>query len=152
MEGTAHPSRGSIICTASNAGLYPLPVAPIYATSKFAVVGLVRSLARSLSRQAIQINALAPAVLGTCCRQRVEERLILRVETNIAPSRDLFTKMIVTPLSTLTRGVQQLVSDASLTGQIAEIHGESVTLRDPPPYVDEDTGKNIETFWSLGYA
>ena len=57
-------SRGSIICTASNAGLYPLPVAPLYATSKFAVVGLVRSLAKVLERSKIQINALAPAVLG----------------------------------------------------------------------------------------
>lgn len=60
----ATPSKGSIICTASNAGLYPFPVAPIYATGKFAVIGLVRSLARRLEKEAIQINALAPAVLG----------------------------------------------------------------------------------------
>lgn len=57
-------SRGSIICTASNAGLYPLPVAPLYAASKFGVVGLVRSMARVLEKAGIQINALAPAVLG----------------------------------------------------------------------------------------
>jgi len=133
--GTA-ASKGSIICTASNAGLYPFPVAPIYATAKFGVIGLVRSLARQLQREAIQINALAPAVL----------------ETNIAPSKDLFKPMIITPMSTLTRGVQQLVSNPALTGQIAEIHGDKVSLRDPPPYADADTGKNIETFWSLGYA
>ena len=60
--------------------------------------------------------------------------------------------MIVTPMSTLTKGVQQLVSNPSLTGQVAEIHGSEVTLAEPPAYVDEDTGKNIETFWSLGYA
>ncbi|EXJ77490.1 hypothetical protein A1O3_09716 [Capronia epimyces CBS 606.96] len=129
-------SKGSIVCTASNAGLYPFHVAPLYAASKFGVVGLVRSLARSLLKESIQINALAPAVL----------------ETNIAPSKDLFKPMIITPMSTLTRGVQQLVSDPSQTGQIAEIHGQSVTLREPLPYIDEDTGKNIETFWSLGYA
>jgi len=57
-------TRGSIICTASNAGLYPLPVAPLYATSKFGVVGLVRSLNKVLEKSKIQINALAPAVLG----------------------------------------------------------------------------------------
>lgn len=132
----ATASKGTIVCTASNAGLYPFPVAPLYAASKFGVVGLVRSLARPLLNEAIQINALAPAVL----------------ETNIAPSKDLFKPMILTPMSTLTRGVQQLVSDPSLTGQIAEIHGQNVTLREPLPYVDEDSGKNIETFWSLGYA
>lgn len=58
------PSRGSIICTASNAGLYPLPIAPLYAASKFGVVGLVRSMARVIEKARIQINALAPAVLG----------------------------------------------------------------------------------------
>lgn len=60
--------------------------------------------------------------------------------------------MILTPMSTLIRGVQELVSDPSLTGQIAEIHGDNVTLSQPPLLVDEDSGKNIETFWSLGYA
>lgn len=60
------PSRGSIICTASNAGLYPLPVAPLYAASKFGVVGLVRSTARIIAQANMQINALAPAVLGMC--------------------------------------------------------------------------------------
>ncbi len=57
-------SRGSIICTASNAGLYPFPIAPLYAASKAGVIGLVRALARPLERIGIQINALAPAVLG----------------------------------------------------------------------------------------
>jgi NAD(P)-dependent dehydrogenase (short-subunit alcohol dehydrogenase family) len=61
---TEGPSRGSIICTASNAGLYPLPVAPLYAASKFGAVGLVRSTARVIERAKMQINALAPAVLG----------------------------------------------------------------------------------------
>ncbi|KAK4949676.1 hypothetical protein LTR10_011517 [Elasticomyces elasticus] len=136
VNGASPASKGSIICTASNAGLYPFPVAPIYATGKAGVIGLVRSLARPLGRDAIQINALAPAVL----------------ETNIAPSKDLFKPMIITPMSTLTRGVQQLVSNPSLTGQVAEIHGSEVTLAQPPAYVDENTGKNIETFWSLGYA
>lgn len=57
-------SRGSIICTASNAGLYPFPISPLYAASKFAVIGLVRSLADPLAEAGIQINGLAPAVFG----------------------------------------------------------------------------------------
>ncbi|KAL6239503.1 hypothetical protein BDW75DRAFT_120469 [Aspergillus navahoensis] len=129
-------SKGSVICTASNAGLYPFPMAPLYAATKHGVVGLVRSLARSLEREQIQINGLAPAV----------------IETNIAPSSDLFRTMILTPMSTAQRAAEQLVSDPSLTGKIAELHGEHVTFAEPPAYVDEDTGKNIENFWSLGYA
>lgn len=57
-------SKGTIICTASNAGLYPFPVAPLYAATKAGVIGLVRSLARPLEKVDIQINGLAPAVLG----------------------------------------------------------------------------------------
>lgn len=61
---TTSASRGLIICTASNAGLYPFGVAPLYATSKYGVIGLVRSLAGPLKQHGIQINGLAPAVLG----------------------------------------------------------------------------------------
>lgn len=57
-------SRGSIICTSSNAGLYGFPIAPLYAASKAGVIGLVRSLAKPLAKANIQINALAPAVIG----------------------------------------------------------------------------------------
>lgn len=57
-------SRGNIICTASNAGLYAFPVSPLYAASKAGVIGLVRSTAPILAQQKIRINALAPAVLG----------------------------------------------------------------------------------------
>lgn len=58
------PSRGSIICTASNAGIYPFPVGPLYAASKAGVIAFVRSMAPVIARNKIQINALAPAVLG----------------------------------------------------------------------------------------
>lgn len=52
------------MCTASNAGLYPFPIAPVYAATKAGVIGLVRSLSRPYAEVNIQINALAPAVLG----------------------------------------------------------------------------------------
>lgn len=60
--------------------------------------------------------------------------------------------MVLTPMSTLTKGVDQFIMDPSRTGQVAEIHGDSVTLRPPAEFVDDDTRKNMETFWSLGYA
>jgi NAD(P)-dependent dehydrogenase (short-subunit alcohol dehydrogenase family) len=147
-------SNGLIVCTASNAGLYPFPVAPLYASTKSGVIGLVRSLARRLEQEKIRINALAPAVIGELfpgTNIELEPRLT-GVETNIAPSADLFKPMIITPMSTATKAVAQFVADESLTGKIAEVHGEHVTFAEPPAYVDVDTGKNIETFWNLGYA
>ncbi|KAL2141388.1 hypothetical protein VTI28DRAFT_2474 [Corynascus sepedonium] len=129
-------SRGLIICTASNAGLYPFPTAPLYAASKAGVIGLVRSLAQPLSQHGIQINGLAPAVL----------------ETNIAPDKALFKDMVLTPMDTLIRGVAKFVEDPSLSGEVAEIHGPNVTLRPPHEYVDDDSARNLEVFWNLGYA
>ena len=128
-------------------------MAPLYSATKHGVVGLVRSLARPLLKEQIQINALAPAVI----RMHFLPCLKISdgtdwVETNIAPDSALFQSMVLTPMSTATKAVAQLVEDPSLTGKIAELHGEHVTFAEPPPYVDEDTGKNIETFWRLGYA
>lgn len=60
------PSRGSIICTASNAAMYPFPAGPLYAASKAGIVAFVRSMAPILAGSKMQINALAPAVLGEC--------------------------------------------------------------------------------------
>ena len=148
-------SKGLIVCTASNAGLYPFPMAPIYSATKHGVIGLVRSLARPLEAESIRINALAPAVIGMS--QTYTSSLCVNINkesiaTNIAPSTELFKSMVLTPMSTATKAVAQFVGDETLTGRVAELHGEQVTLAEPPAYVDEDTGKNIETFWSLGYA
>lgn len=60
--------------------------------------------------------------------------------------------MVVTPMSTLIRGVAQLTADPHMTGQVAEIHGDNVTMRPHHEFVDADSQRNIEMFWSLGYA
>lgn len=72
---SAGSSRGLVVCTASNAGLYPFPIAPVYAATKAGVIGLVRSLARPYTEANIQINALAPAVLGMCACPSIELKL-----------------------------------------------------------------------------
>lgn len=75
------------------------------------------------------------------------------VGTNLAgesANSVVFNSVVLTPMSTLTRGVQQLVSDPSLTGQVAVAHGDSVTMDFPPAFVDDDTEKNIDTLWKSG--
>lgn len=73
-------------------------------------------------------------------------------ETNIAPDKALFKDMVLTPMDTLIRGVAKFVEDPSLSGEVAEIHGPNVTLRPPHEYVDDDSARNLEVFWNLGYA
>lgn len=60
--------------------------------------------------------------------------------------------MTLTPMATLISGVERFLEDPGLTGELAEIHGDNVTLRPPHEYVDEDSRTNLETFWGLGWA
>ena len=59
------PHGGSIVATASLAGLVAAPLDPVYAASKHAVVGFVRAVAPSLAARWIKINALCPAFTDT---------------------------------------------------------------------------------------
>jgi len=59
------PNGGSIVATASLAGLTSTPMDPIYAATKHAVVGFVRSCAPQLAERGIRINALCPGFTDT---------------------------------------------------------------------------------------
>ena len=56
---------GSIVATASLAGLVPAPQDPLYTLTKHAVVGFVRSVAPQLGARGIRINAVAPGFVDT---------------------------------------------------------------------------------------
>ena len=56
---------GSIINVASLAATYGLPFALHYTTSKAAVIGMTRGLARELGRNEIRVNAIAPTAVIT---------------------------------------------------------------------------------------
>lgn len=56
---------GTIIATASLAGLVPMPGDPIYTLTKHAVVGYVRSVAPLLVAHDIRVNALCPGFADT---------------------------------------------------------------------------------------
>ncbi len=59
------PSGGSIVATASLAGLTPTPMDPVYSLTKHAVVGFVRSCAPQLAARGIRISALCPGFTDT---------------------------------------------------------------------------------------
>src|SRR6266550_6330374 len=56
---------GSIVVTASLAGLVAMPSDPLYTLTKTAVVGYVRALAGPLAADGIRINALCPGFTDT---------------------------------------------------------------------------------------
>ncbi len=59
------PNGGSIVCTASLAGLTGMPFDPMYTATKHAVVGFVRGAADGLRTHTIRINALCPGFTDT---------------------------------------------------------------------------------------
>src|SRR4029079_5444408 len=59
------PNGGSIVATASLAGLVGMPYDPMYTATKHAVVGWVRSASTGLARRGIRLNALCPGFTDT---------------------------------------------------------------------------------------
>lgn len=56
---------GDIIVTASMAGIAPTPFEPLYAASKTALVGLVRSFGLASVAHGVRVNAVCPAFADT---------------------------------------------------------------------------------------
>ncbi len=56
---------GSIVNVSSLAAVYGLPFALHYSTSKGAVIGMTRAMARELGRDNIRVNAIAPSAVLT---------------------------------------------------------------------------------------
>lgn len=67
---------GSIVATASLAGLTPVPFDPIYAANKHAVVGLARSLGLGLTEEGIRFNSICPGFSESGIIAPIREALI----------------------------------------------------------------------------
>ena len=67
---------GSIVATASMAGLTGTPFDPVYGANKHAVVGLVRALGPALAPQGITVNAFCPGFAETAIITDIREHLV----------------------------------------------------------------------------
>ena len=118
---------GSIINIASLAATYGMPFGLHYTTSKAAVIGLTRGLARELGRDRIRVNALAPSAVVTEGTREFFgdklERALDTIKTGQTIQRNLMP-------ADLVGTVMWLVSDDSgfVTGQTIAVDGGTVML------------------------
>jgi NAD(P)-dependent dehydrogenase (short-subunit alcohol dehydrogenase family) len=118
---------GSIVNIASLAATYGMPFGLHYTTSKAAVIGLTRGLARELGRDRIRVNALAPsAVLTEGTREFFGDRADRALEV-IKIAQTIQRNLVP---EDLCGAALWLLSDASqmVTGQTIAVDGGTVML------------------------
>ena len=78
---------GSIINTSSMVSIYGQPSGSGYPTSKFAVNGMTKSLARELGRDNIRVNAVLPGVTRTDMVAALPKEIVDRIASTIPLGR-----------------------------------------------------------------
>ena len=113
---------GSIINTSSMVSLYGQPSGVGYPTSKFAVNGMTRSLARELGRDNIRVNAVAPGVTRTDMVTNLPQEIVQRVCAPIPLGR-------MGEPEEVANAFLFLASDLSsyITGEILQVDGAAQT-------------------------
>lgn len=113
---------GNIINTSSMVSLYGQPAGVGYPTSKFAVNGMTRSLARELGRDNIRVNAVAPGVTRTDMVAALPKEMLERVAAPIPLGR-------VGEPQEVANAFLFLASDMAsyITGEILSVDGAAQT-------------------------
>ena len=153
------PFNPKVVITASCAAIYPFPLSPAYNASKHAALGLTRAVGKPLlASDNIAVNCIMPAY----------------VDTGLTPSEvtKLWPKHFLTPISTMVRAYEELISEDGAVaqdgksdgpngvikaGQSVECVVDKLFYRHPVPYADESQEFLVEqTFlpdgvWARGY-
>ena len=118
---------GSIANISSLAAVYGLPYGLDYATSKAAVIGMTRSLARELGRDWIRVNAVGPSAVMTEGAKEYFGAKFDKAKEVIAQGQALQRNL---ETDDLVGTIVYLMSDASkfVTGQTLMVDGGTVFL------------------------
>lgn len=113
---------GVIINTSSMVSIYGQPSGCGYPTSKFAVNGLTKSLARELAKDNIRVNAVAPGVTRTDMMAALPQELVDRISAGIPLGR------VGEPVD-IANAYLYLASDLAsyVTGDVLHVDGAAMT-------------------------
>lgn len=113
---------GVILNTSSMVSLYGQPAGVGYPTSKFAVNGMTKSLARELAKDGIRVNAVAPGVIETDMVAALGEEIIKRLAASIPLKRLGQPQDIANAFLFLASDLASYV-----TGEILSVDGATMT-------------------------
>lgn len=113
---------GVILNTSSMVSLYGQPAGAGYPTSKFAVNGMTKSLARELGRDNIRVNAVAPGVTRTDMVAALPDEMVARISAGIPLGR-------VGEPEDVANAFLFLASDLAsyITGTVLSVDGAAMT-------------------------
>lgn len=113
---------GVIINTSSMVSLYGQPSGCGYPTTKFAVNGLTKSLARELAKDHIRVNAVAPGVTRTDMVDALPKEMVERISAGIPLGR------VGEPVD-IANAYLYLASDSAsyVTGTVLNVDGAAMT-------------------------
>jgi short-subunit dehydrogenase len=94
---------GVIVATASLAGIVPFVVDPVYALTKHAVVGFIRSIAGGLDADGIAVHAICPGLTDTPIMGD-ETREMLRAAEFPLMAPEQIAEAVVTAATSSTTG------------------------------------------------
>jgi NAD(P)-dependent dehydrogenase (short-subunit alcohol dehydrogenase family) len=103
---------GSVVATASLAGLAAMAPQPVYGTNKAAVVGLVRALGPAHVAEGIRVNGICPGFADTAIIDGIRDALtgasvpIIKVETVADATLQLFADDVSGKLLVIQAGVE----------------------------------------------
>lgn len=99
---------GSVVATASLAGLAAMPVQPVYGTNKHAVVGLVRALGPAHAHEGIRVNAICPGF--------ADSKIIDPIREGLAADG-----VPIIPAETVAEATLRLFADPAAAGELLMI-------------------------------
>lgn len=130
-KNSSRRAGGHVIVTASCLGVYPLHALPLYSATKHALVGFVRSTAPVFKHAlGIAINAILPNM----------------VETNLMPEafRPEWDPLKMTPMSTVLRAVDKILTDESVHGATIELCKDELVFSGPQAYATSNSKWVVE--------
>ena len=126
---------GSIVNLSSTAGLFGFPYRAPYAASKWAVIGLTKTMAMELGEFGIRVNAICP---GSVNNERMDRVVDLEVAASGRPAADVragFTKAVSLQTFVDPQDIAAMVrfvcspAGARISGQALTVDGHTESAR-----------------------